>query len=160
MSFTARDGTATHSPEQVKKLIFTTGKIYYDIRDQRDEAGLSNDIAIARIEQVLFLFRVINSDLGWTIRCSTCSTNTKQFCTNSVYELYQYAIAPESDALVISGVVVQWYSLRTTVQEIADSINRTYLPILYSSCKIGLKFLVKKKKKKKLKTSRCVYFPF
>ena len=46
------EGAAAQSPEQVKKLIFTTGKIYYDIRDRRDEAALSNDIAIARIEQV------------------------------------------------------------------------------------------------------------
>lgn len=46
------DGQATKNPEQVKKLVFCTGKIYYDIRDKRDESGLSSDIAVTRIEQV------------------------------------------------------------------------------------------------------------
>lgn len=46
------DGIASQNPEQVKKLIFCTGKIYYDIRDKRDEENLSGDIAIARIEQL------------------------------------------------------------------------------------------------------------
>ena len=46
------EGVATQNGEQVKKLVFCTGKIYYDIRDKRDEQNLSSDIAVARIEQV------------------------------------------------------------------------------------------------------------
>ena len=45
-------GEASQNPEAVKKLVFCTGKIYYDIRDKRDESGLSGDIAVTRIEQV------------------------------------------------------------------------------------------------------------
>jgi len=45
-------GEASQNPEGVKKLVFCTGKIYYDIRDKRDESGLSSDIAVTRIEQL------------------------------------------------------------------------------------------------------------
>jgi len=45
-------GEASQNPDGVKKLVFCTGKIYYDIRDKRDECGLSSDIAVTRIEQL------------------------------------------------------------------------------------------------------------
>jgi 2-oxoglutarate dehydrogenase E1 component len=36
----------------VKRLIFCSGKIYYELVKQREAKGLTNDVAIARIEQV------------------------------------------------------------------------------------------------------------
>ena len=48
------EGSCAQNPENVKKLIFCTGKIYYEILKERDQRGLSNDIAISRIEQVSY----------------------------------------------------------------------------------------------------------
>lgn len=45
-------GTAAESPSNVKKLVFCTGRVYYDLTKARAERKLENDIAIARIEQV------------------------------------------------------------------------------------------------------------
>jgi 2-oxoglutarate dehydrogenase E1 component len=36
----------------VKRLIFCSGKIYYELVKQREAKGLTNDVAIARIEQI------------------------------------------------------------------------------------------------------------
>jgi len=39
-------------PSTVRKSIFCTGKVYYDIKKARDDAGLTQDIALTRIEQI------------------------------------------------------------------------------------------------------------
>lgn len=46
------DGPASQSPSSVKKLIFCSGKVYYDLVKQRREKGLEKEIAITRLEQV------------------------------------------------------------------------------------------------------------
>ena len=46
------EGEASHSPSSVERLIFCTGRVYYDLAAARREAGLESKIAIARIEQV------------------------------------------------------------------------------------------------------------
>ena len=43
---------ASEDPAAAKKLIFCTGKVYYDIAKARKEAGLEKEIAIARVEQI------------------------------------------------------------------------------------------------------------
>merc|ERR1719394_1026051 len=45
-------GVASEDPAAAKKLIFCTGKVYYDIAKARKEAGLEKEIAIARVEQI------------------------------------------------------------------------------------------------------------
>lgn len=45
-------GPCTENGEQVKKLVLCTGKIYYELIKERDQRGLTNDIAITRIEQL------------------------------------------------------------------------------------------------------------
>lgn len=45
-------GEAAKSPGAVKKLIFCTGKIYYELVKERETRLLTSDIAISRIEQV------------------------------------------------------------------------------------------------------------
>ncbi|XP_071506052.1 2-oxoglutarate dehydrogenase complex component E1-like [Diadema antillarum] len=45
-------GSASQNPEGVKKLIFCTGKVYYELVNQRDAKGLTDSIAIARMEQI------------------------------------------------------------------------------------------------------------
>ncbi|XP_046859710.1 2-oxoglutarate dehydrogenase-like, mitochondrial [Xenia sp. Carnegie-2017] len=68
------DGLATHNPEAVKKLIFCTGKVYYDLLKEREDRELNADIAITRIEQLCpFPFdfikfeaeRFCNADIVW-----------------------------------------------------------------------------------------------
>ena len=46
------EGVAGSAPSKVKKLIFCTGKVYYDLTAARKEANLEDTVAIARIEQV------------------------------------------------------------------------------------------------------------
>uniref|UniRef100_A0A336L5D2 oxoglutarate dehydrogenase (succinyl-transferring) n=1 Tax=Culicoides sonorensis TaxID=179676 RepID=A0A336L5D2_CULSO len=45
-------GVAAESPSSVKKLIFCTGRVYYDLTKARREQKLENEIAIARVEQI------------------------------------------------------------------------------------------------------------
>lgn len=46
------NGPAGENPEGVKKLIFCTGKVYYDMKAARDKEGLEDKIALVRVEQV------------------------------------------------------------------------------------------------------------
>lgn len=45
-------GPASQDPSSVKKLVFCTGKVYYDINKARIERKLESDVAVARVEQV------------------------------------------------------------------------------------------------------------
>lgn len=46
------DGPASQSPSAVKKVLFCTGKVYYDLLKERRERGLDDKIAIHTIEQI------------------------------------------------------------------------------------------------------------
>lgn len=46
------DGAAARAPEQVQRLIFCTGKVYYDLVKERSSQGLEEQVAITRLEQV------------------------------------------------------------------------------------------------------------
>ncbi|CAI4227877.1 unnamed protein product [Auanema sp. JU1783] len=41
-----------HNPGQVSRLIFCTGKVYYDLVAARKHLGLENNVALARVEQL------------------------------------------------------------------------------------------------------------
>uniref|UniRef100_A0A3Q4GTP5 2-oxoglutarate dehydrogenase complex component E1 n=1 Tax=Neolamprologus brichardi TaxID=32507 RepID=A0A3Q4GTP5_NEOBR len=67
-------GVAAERPEAVKRLIFCTGKVYYELTKERKSRGLENTVAISRIEQLSpFPFdqvkaeteRFPNADLVW-----------------------------------------------------------------------------------------------
>ncbi|XP_061692338.1 2-oxoglutarate dehydrogenase-like, mitochondrial isoform X2 [Syngnathoides biaculeatus] len=45
------EGPSGQSPEQVRRLIFCTGKVYYDLTKERKRQNLENDVAIVRLEQ-------------------------------------------------------------------------------------------------------------
>ena len=45
-------GAASNQADQVKKILFCSGKVYYDLIDERKARNLDDQIAIARIEQV------------------------------------------------------------------------------------------------------------
>lgn len=46
------DGAAAQAPEHVQRLIFCTGKVYYDLVKERSSQGLEEKVAITRLEQV------------------------------------------------------------------------------------------------------------
>ncbi|EDO36943.1 predicted protein, partial [Nematostella vectensis] len=46
------EGPASENPEKVRKLLLCTGKIYYELFKERSKRGLTEDIAITRLEQV------------------------------------------------------------------------------------------------------------
>uniref|UniRef100_A0A8D8L8Q2 2-oxoglutarate dehydrogenase complex component E1 n=1 Tax=Cacopsylla melanoneura TaxID=428564 RepID=A0A8D8L8Q2_9HEMI len=46
------ESVAAQNPKKVEKIIFCTGKVFYDIRKARDEKNLGEKIAIARVEQI------------------------------------------------------------------------------------------------------------
>ncbi|XP_077264055.1 oxoglutarate dehydrogenase Nc73EF isoform X5 [Temnothorax americanus] len=46
------EGAATQNPNGVKKLLFCSGKVYYDLKKARTERKLDDKIAIARVEQI------------------------------------------------------------------------------------------------------------
>ena len=45
-------GPATKQPDDVKKILFCSGKVYYDLINERKSRNLDDQIAIVRIEQV------------------------------------------------------------------------------------------------------------
>uniref|UniRef100_A0A5F9D4F9 oxoglutarate dehydrogenase (succinyl-transferring) n=1 Tax=Oryctolagus cuniculus TaxID=9986 RepID=A0A5F9D4F9_RABIT len=46
------DGAAARAPGQVRRLIFCTGKVYYDLVKERSGRGLEEQVAITRLEQI------------------------------------------------------------------------------------------------------------
>lgn len=47
------EGTASQNPAGVKRIIFCTGKVYYDLTKQRNSKEMEATVAIVRVEQVL-----------------------------------------------------------------------------------------------------------
>uniref|UniRef100_A0A8C3VEX0 2-oxoglutarate dehydrogenase complex component E1 n=1 Tax=Catharus ustulatus TaxID=91951 RepID=A0A8C3VEX0_CATUS len=45
-------GPAAHNPEQVKRVLFCTGKVYYDLTRERKARQMEADVAITRVEQL------------------------------------------------------------------------------------------------------------
>jgi len=50
------EGVAAQNPSNVKRVLFCSGKVYYDIKKARTERQLEDKIAIARVEQVSHKF--------------------------------------------------------------------------------------------------------
>lgn len=46
------DGPAAQSPDRVKRVLFCTGKVYYDLTRERKARQMEADVAITRVEQV------------------------------------------------------------------------------------------------------------
>ena len=46
------EGAAAENGEKVKRLIFCTGKVYYELMKERAAKELNSKIAISRVEQV------------------------------------------------------------------------------------------------------------
>ncbi|CAN9499768.1 unnamed protein product [Ophioblennius macclurei] len=46
------EGPASQSPSQVKRVIFCTGKVYYELVKERKLQNMESDVAIVRLEQI------------------------------------------------------------------------------------------------------------
>ncbi|XP_015438559.1 PREDICTED: 2-oxoglutarate dehydrogenase, mitochondrial isoform X1 [Dufourea novaeangliae] len=46
------EGAAAQSPSSVKRLVFCSGKVFYDLKKARTEKQLDGKVAIARVEQI------------------------------------------------------------------------------------------------------------
>lgn len=46
------NGPASQAPEEVKRVILCTGKVYYDLVKERKNQDLETQVAITRLEQV------------------------------------------------------------------------------------------------------------
>lgn len=46
------EGPATIDPHKVKRVVFCTGKIYYELIRERKNLGMDDTVAVVRIEQV------------------------------------------------------------------------------------------------------------
>ncbi|KAG9341028.1 hypothetical protein JZ751_019782, partial [Albula glossodonta] len=58
------EGPASKSPEKVKRVIFCTGKVYYELAKQRKLEDLEHDIAIIRLEQISpFPFDLVKAEV-------------------------------------------------------------------------------------------------
>jgi 2-oxoglutarate dehydrogenase E1 component len=59
--------------EQVKKLVFCTGRVYYDLNKERTTRQRSTDIAIARVEQISpFPFDLVKAEIARYPRAKIC----------------------------------------------------------------------------------------
>ncbi|XP_051832397.1 2-oxoglutarate dehydrogenase complex component E1 isoform X4 [Antechinus flavipes] len=68
------NGPASQNPEKTKRLLFCTGKVYYDLTRERQARNMEADVAITRIEQLSpFPFDLLqkevlkypNAELAW-----------------------------------------------------------------------------------------------
>uniref|UniRef100_A0A8C4YGX2 2-oxoglutarate dehydrogenase-like, mitochondrial n=1 Tax=Gopherus evgoodei TaxID=1825980 RepID=A0A8C4YGX2_9SAUR len=58
------DGAAAHTPNEVKRVIFCTGKVYYDLIKERKNQDLEKQVAITRLEQISpFPFDLVKEEL-------------------------------------------------------------------------------------------------
>jgi len=60
----AEKGVASENPEAVQKILFCSGKVFYDLSNERRRLGLEDKVAIVRIEQLSpFPFDIVKSEL-------------------------------------------------------------------------------------------------
>uniref|UniRef100_A0A669CWB6 2-oxoglutarate dehydrogenase complex component E1 n=1 Tax=Oreochromis niloticus TaxID=8128 RepID=A0A669CWB6_ORENI len=58
------EGPAGQSPGQVKRVIFCTGKVYYELAKERKQQNLYRDVAIIRLEQISpFPFDLVSEEV-------------------------------------------------------------------------------------------------
>uniref|UniRef100_A0AAY4D1K7 2-oxoglutarate dehydrogenase-like, mitochondrial n=1 Tax=Denticeps clupeoides TaxID=299321 RepID=A0AAY4D1K7_9TELE len=57
-------GPASLNPGKVKRVVFCTGKVYYELAKERQQRGLEKDVAIVRLEQISpFPFDLVRAEV-------------------------------------------------------------------------------------------------
>lgn len=62
------EGPAAQDPARVKRVIFCSGKVYYDLAKERKQQKLEREVAIIRLEQVPKSLLSYRSTANWTDR--------------------------------------------------------------------------------------------
>ncbi|XP_061545844.1 2-oxoglutarate dehydrogenase-like, mitochondrial isoform X3 [Phycodurus eques] len=58
------EGPSSQSPDQARRLIFCTGKVYYELTKERKQQNLEKDVAIVRLEQISpFPFDLVRAEV-------------------------------------------------------------------------------------------------
>ncbi|KAM4678122.1 2-oxoglutarate dehydrogenase complex component E1 isoform 1-T1 [Discoglossus pictus] len=58
-------GPASQNPSGVKRILFCTGKVYYELNKERSTRGLESDVAISRVEQLSpFPFDLVEEEVN------------------------------------------------------------------------------------------------
>jgi len=59
------ESVASSDPSSVRKVIFCSGKIYYELKKAREERGMDSQVAIARVEQICpFPFDLVRDEIA------------------------------------------------------------------------------------------------
>ena len=93
----------SENPASVKKVIFCTGKVYYDLTKARTAGELESDIAISRVEQICpFPF-----DLGTYIKFVSSEKATK---FGKIYKCYlTFAAEIKPDRSIMYSIKPKFY---------------------------------------------------
>ena len=75
------DGAAAERPEQVKRLIFCTGKVFYELIKERKTRGMEASVAISRIEQV---HTHTHTRFSLPLTCFTSIKSFQVFCLGAL----------------------------------------------------------------------------
>lgn len=79
-------GVATEKPSNIERLIFCSGRVFYDLLKERKETQKEDRIAIARVEQVTFNHPLVSLSVPTLLPSYLqTSNNPKQ-----VHNLYRY----------------------------------------------------------------------
>lgn len=88
---TDRSPTPPPRPE-VKRLVFCSGKVYYELEAAREEKGMHEEIAIARVEQLApFPFDLVMRELKRYPEAQVCAPSYGQFQGPSICILKNHA---------------------------------------------------------------------
>ncbi|KAG1652721.1 2-oxoglutarate dehydrogenase, mitochondrial [Nymphon striatum] len=89
-------GSCTQNPQDVRKLVFSSGKVYYDLVKEREKRGFTNQVAIARIEQICpFPYDLIKAELAKYPQAKLCFSQEEH--KNQGYWSY---VKPRLDTVV------------------------------------------------------------
>ena len=70
------EGVAAQNPAEAKRLIFCSGKVYYDLVKERAKRGFDDSVAIARVEQVCVIY--FNDILGSALQSNSAKSAPKK----------------------------------------------------------------------------------
>lgn len=62
------ESPASKTPQKVKRVIFCTGKVYYELAKERKRLQLEKDVAIVRLEQVAIIVSWLYSTYNGTAK--------------------------------------------------------------------------------------------
>lgn len=62
------EGPASKNPRKVRRVIYCTGKVYYELVKERNQLKLEDTVAIVRLEQVSTIAAKVFSFMFWSFK--------------------------------------------------------------------------------------------